>query len=485
MNKLLYCITVLSVSLISSTFCFESNGNNEFLKEDVVVVTTQSGLSFERQVTSPYTVYEIQGTIDLKGESVIIPVGSELVGGRNAVISNGKLTMKSGCRISNCSFTNVQILISDAEHVRIKDCTFEGLFTAKVLRSQQYMNAAIYCSKSRDTEFDHITISKYQWGIAVFDSFRIVVDNIVYTGVLKNSINFSESIQNANYHDAVHLSNTHFSRVCNVAAYNCGACVLLGRTSKSNVIEGCKGDVLWDNGVYISSGNNNIVQNCVFNNVRGTGVKARGNCNIIANNTVSDVGVGFAITGNGAAIGEDEYGKEYNGYGSMISGNTVINAYNCGITVGEQDGLPPYRFSVTNNNIVNGPTENPSISVFCNGASIVGNNVFCPNAFGIVVSQKPNAVSGGYMISENNVSCKRRGIVIQKCKDSMITNNVVNSDLQGIVVFATENSSFITNKLQGNGKYSVSGHIKGTSNYYKTLGAEDALVPSSHIIVDK
>lgn len=93
--------------------------------------------------------------------------------------------------------------------------------------------------------------------------------------------------------------------------------------------------------------------------------------------------------------------------------------------------------------------------------------------------------SGGYMISENNVNCKRKGIAVQKCIDSMIINNVVNADKQGIVVYKTRGSSFITNKLSGNGKYSVSGHIKGTSNFYKTLGTEDALKSSSYIVLDK
>lgn len=477
---LLFLVVLISISFPTG-YCSQVSPP---LRSDAAKSTSQDGKAFERLIESSNAEYEINGSYDFKGATVTVPEGCVLKS-RNATISNGTIVLQSRCDLYGFSLNNVQILIDGVDGVRIADCSFTGDFIFDRIKAQNYTASAICCKKSSDVVIEHNIMNKYQWGVAVFDSYRIVIDNIVFKGVLERVIDYSENIENSNYHDAVHLSNTHYSRVCNVVAYNCGACVLLGRTSKYNVIESCKGNVLWDNGVYISSGNNNVVQSCIFNNVRGTGIKARGSCNIVSNNTVSNVGVGYVLTGNGLSQGKDEYGSDYNGYGSMVSGNSVKNAKYYGISIGEHDGLPPYRFLVVNNSIVNVLEDAASISVFCNGASIVGNNIFCPDAYGIVVKQYADKESGGYMISENNVNCKRRGIAIQRCNNSMITNNVVYADKQGIVVYQTRGSSFISNKFSGSGKYSVSGHIKGTSNYYKTLGAEDALKSSSFIVLEK
>lgn len=348
-----------------------------FFSSSATRVTTHGRKAFEKLIKSANSEYEINGSYDFNGAIVTIPEGCVLKS-RYAKLSNGTIVLKSRCDLNGFSFNNVQLMIDGSEGVRVANCSFTGDFVYKAIKAQNYTASAIYCNKCSDVIIERVFVSGYQWGVAVVDSYRTVVDNIVFKGVLDRAINFSENIENANYHDAVHFSNTHYSRVCNVSAYNCGACVLLGRASKYNVIENCKGTVLWDNGVYISSGNHNVVQSCIFNDVRGTGVKARGSCNIISNNSVSNVGVGYVLTGNGISQGKDEYGSDYNGYGSMVSGNSVNNAQFFGISVGEKDGLAPYRFSVVNNSIVNVSEEATSISVFCNGASIVGNSILCP-----------------------------------------------------------------------------------------------------------
>lgn len=483
MSRTLPVLFAVIVSLaIVSSYTVDPYLYNEV--GQTIVVNSSSCKTLARFHFSPDSSYELKGSFDLEGGTVSMPNGC-VVSCKDAILYNGSFIINSRCRLLDGNFNNIQVFIKNAEKVCISNCSFTGSFGVQNLKADNYLASAIYSSKVKDVEFNHISITNYQWGIVIYDSERIVAENIVFTGVLDKSVDYSINIDNANYHDALMLSNTHFSRAINISAYNCGTCVVLGRTSKTNVIDGCRGSVLWDNGIYISSGNNNIIQNCIFNNVRGTGVKARGSCNIIANNVVSNVGTGYAITGNGTSIGIDEYGKEYNGYGSMITGNVVMNAHNSGISIGAQDGLTPYRFSVTNNSIINCSAETASISIICNGASIVGNNVVCPNSFGIVIAQMQDKGSGGYMITENNISCKRRGIVVQKCKDAVIANNAINTEIQGIVVYQTEQSSFITNKFSGKGKYSVSGHIKGTSNFYKTLGSDDALVPSSFVIIEK
>lgn len=458
--------------------------NHSVFSGELLYTSSKKVKTLSQLIKKPNTTYEIKGNYDLKGSTLIIPAGCVLKG-QDLHITNGYISLNSGCEIDSCSFQNVQVLVADAEHVRIKDCFFTGTFEPEKLQPQNYEEAAICCHKIKDCEFNGITISNTQWGIAVFDSYRISVSNIVFTGILDNLIDYSISIENANYHDAVHLSNTHFSQITNVASYNCGACVLLGRSSKSNVIERCNGSVLWDNGVYISSGNDNVVRYCEFQNVRGTGVKARGSRNLIMNNKVSYVGTGFCITGHGNPIGIDDFGQEYNGEGSSIVENVVTNFNDYGIAVLIHDGYPTNRTVVDYNQIVNGATERASISVYSNYTRVSGNEINCPQSFGVVVAMTKDNTTGGYVISNNSILCKRRGVAISRCKNATVNNNRIQAENQGVSVYETEGSSFIQNAFTGRGKYYVSGNIKGESNYYKTFGDNDGLKPSKYIVLDK
>lgn len=444
----------------------------------------KNGTSLTEINLRPNSVYELKGVADLGGMEVIIPEGC-LLKGASAFLNNGTLVMSNNSTVRDIVFTNVNIIFDDKEKVGISNCTFGGDFKGGAIPEQNYTAAAIYGNKGKDIFIDSVTINNYQWGISLFKCNRVSIENVSFSGILNDTIDFSRNIQNANYHDAVHFAGTNESRVTNVFATNCGACVLLGGTSKYNVIESCSGKNLWDNGVYISSGNDNVVRLCEFNFVRGTGVKARGSRNIITNNNVSCVGTGYGITGCGKPIGKDEYGQDYNGESSFVTDNTVRDAHDVGIAIASHDGYPPYRFSIDNNRIVHGPNERASISVFCNNARVSGNVIDCPKSFGIVVSQIPDKSSGGYFISNNMIRCNRRGIVVQKCTDTMVSDNRIDAEKQGIQVFETGKSSFIHNKFVGKGKYAVSGHIIGQSNYYKTLGENDALKPSEYIILEK
>lgn len=465
---------------------WSENACSEGVQKDLGRKATviQNGATIAGIKLKPDSTYELHGVIDLAGAEIIVPDGCFLKGA-SAALYNGSLVMSNNCTVRDVMFSNVNITFDNKEMIRISNCTFSGDFEGGVIPEQNYAAAAIYGNSGKDVFIDSVIIKNYQWGISVFKCNRVNIEDVSFVGILYDSIDYTRTIQNSNYHDAVHLAGTNESRVTHVVAANCGACVLLGGTSKFNVIENCSGKNLWDNGVYISSGNDNVVRHCEFNHVRGTGVKARGSRNIIINNTVSCVGTGYGITGCGNSIGLDEYGQDYNGEGSYITDNIVKDAHDVGIAIASHGGYPPYRFSIDNNRIVNGPNERASISVFCNNARVTGNEVDCPTSYGIVVSQIPDRTSGGYIISNNKITCNRKGIVVQKCTNAMVHDNSIDVNKQGILVFETAKSSFIHNGFAGKGKYAVSGHVKGQSNYYKTLGENDALKPSEYIILDK
>jgi len=203
------------------------------------------------------------------------------------------------------------------------------------------------------------------------------------------------------------------------------------------------------------------------------------------NNKVSYVGTGFCITGHGNPIGIDDFGQEYNGEGSSIVENVVTNFNDYGIAVLIHDGYPTNRAVVDNNQIINGATERASISVYSNYTRVSGNEINCPDSFGVVVAMTKDNTTGGYVITNNSITCKRRGVAISRCKNTTVNNNTIQAEKQGVSVYETEGSSFIQNAFTGRGKYYVSGNIKGESNYYKTFGDDDGLKPSKYTVLDK
>lgn len=482
-----------SMSLIClATFLFfyfiDDSKNVEIDKicasETSKAVVVQNGNALAKTVAIPDSVYELRGFFDLNGDSLVLPVGCVLKG-IDAIMANGIVVLSNNCTIENLKFQNVKVVFDDKQRLRIKHCSFEGNFKTTTIPEQNYMSAAIYGNRGKDVYIENVSICNYQWGISVFRSSRLIIENISFSGVLSDSIDFSSHIENSNYHDAVHIAGTNESRIAHVNARNCGACVLLGNTSKYNIIENCCGNNLWDNGVYISSGNDNIVKSCEFQNVRGTGVKARGCRNIIMNNTVSVVGTGYGITGRGKPIGIDDYGQEYNGEGSSIVDNIVEDFHDYGVAVALYEGYPTSRVYVDNNRIFNGFSERPSISVYCSNARVSGNEINCPNSYGIVVPLIKEKTTGGYVILNNSITCNRRGIAVSRCKNATVSNNKIYAEKQGLVVSETEGSSFIHNEFTGNGKYYISDNIIGKRNYYETFGDNDGIKPSDYSILEK
>lgn len=463
--------------VICFSFLFKFNAS----AREVIIIKKWEPI--EKQFSKSNVEYRLRKDINLMGITLKLPHNS-ILNGAGRSLYNGTLVVSDGCEVRNISFKHTNVKMGNVAGVRIFDCDFVGSLSLTDIKERNYTAAAIYGTDLKEISLESIRIHGYQWGISIVNSSDMTINNVTFVGIMNDSIDFDRHIVNANYHDAVHISKSHTSNISNINASNCGACVLLGGTSNKNVIEKCSGEVLWDNGVYVSSGHNNVVQNCVFRNVRGSGVKVRGNCNVITNNSVINVGTGFTVTGFGPARGTDELGMNYNGYGSLVNGNTVQNAKRYGVDIGIHGGLPVYRCSVTNNSIVDCAENSSAMGVICNFATITGNNVVCPKSYGIVVIRMANKLSGGYIISENRIVCCRKGIALQNCTNSVVSNNSVSVGDQGILVYATEESSFILNKFLGKGKYVVSESKKGTSNYYSFLEDGESLKSSEFVILE-
>lgn len=463
--------------VICSAFLFAFNAS----AREVIII--KRGRAIEKQFSKSYVEYRLRKDINLKGITLKLPHNSILYGAGRS-LRNGTLVVSDGCEIHNICFNHTNVEMENVARVHIFDCEFVGTLSLTDIKEHSYSSAAIYGTGLKDICLESIIICGYQWGISIANSLDLRIKKVTFVGIMNDPIDFERHIENANYHDAVHISKSHSCNISFISASNCGACVLLDGSSNNNVIEDCCGEVLWDNGVYVSSGHNNTVQNCFFRNVRGSGVKARGNCNVVTNNSVINVGTGYTITGFGLTRGTDELGMDYNGYESRVSGNLVQNAKRYGVYIGMHAGLPTYRCSITNNRIINCAENSSAIGVICNYATITGNNVVSPESFGIVVVRSADKLSGGYMISENNITCYRKGIVLQNCTDSFVSNNSVSAEEQGILVYATEKTSFILNKFLGKGKYIVRESKKGTSNHYKVFGDDDSLTQSEYIRIE-
>lgn len=109
------------------------------------------------------------------------------------------------------------------------------------------------------------------------------------------------------------------------------------------------GDLLGDNGIYLSSAQRGTVERCEFSRVTGGfAAKARGSLNTITRCTSLDSHAGFMLEGAGKDV--DAMGA--NGYGSSIEQCRVIGARDFAIVIDEHQGNFPRHCRLSHNQVI-------------------------------------------------------------------------------------------------------------------------------------
>lgn len=154
------------------------------------------------------------------------------------------------------------------------------------------------------------------------------------------------------------------------STWNHAAAVLGGDTTVSNTIVNCRATNVWDNGFYISSGDYNVVSNCVIINGAGSGVKLRGSGNQAVNSIASNTLSGFQLTG----YVRNNF-SPFSGTNSAVLGCSAYSTANRGIGIGIIQGFEMSGCRIQNNLLWKcGANKFPSI-VLSGESNLVDGNI--------------------------------------------------------------------------------------------------------------
>lgn len=218
--------------------------------------------------------------------------------------------------------------------------------------------------------------------------------------------------------------------ISNLEGVYTGSVLLTGFESSYNVCNNIKGREIHDNGIYNSSGNYNQYIGGNFNNTLGSGIKIRGSANLVSNFSISNSNIGVTVTGNGST--PDSFGA--NGFGNIVSGNTIVSHKQIGILVDVQDGYY-CRDVVINGNIIEA-SKAPKVGSFTSIRArvardlVISDNIIrgYSTEFGMFVFGSPgneliNAKISGNFIASDSSDPSLDGIRCHYCHESMITDN--------------------------------------------------------------
>jgi hypothetical protein len=174
------------------------------------------------------------------------------------------------------------------------------------------------------------------------------VKDIYHIGVL----NIAKA--DSNFHPTVVVRGVEGNKIYRVHAENGGDCVLGLNGTRQLLVHGCSGTNLFDNGVYISSGEHCVVSGCRFWDITGTdsGIKTRGSFMTVSGNTLDNVVNGIKMSSL------DSAGVTSN---NLIATGNSIDVYSSrGIAaVATATSDRPSNVVISNNSILGGTTAGP------------------------------------------------------------------------------------------------------------------------------
>lgn len=263
------------------------------------------------------------------GDVIVLDERANLrIGGQINV--NGKtirIEGKGDARITSTQKLGVPLLnVVNAPGSRIAGLTIDGPETAfdGVYNTQAYTLELRDCP---DAVVRNIRITNMSRGVGLYTSDRAQVDGLVFLG------NEPAYVENINFMSALTV-RAHDVKISRVHAESCGSAILIGWESQRGQIMQVSGYNTFDNGVYVSSGHGWEIHAATFRadpaytgNI-GTGVKMRGNNNVLMGGLFEHMGTGAVITGSGI-----DNGDGYDGYGSRIVGARAIRSHVLGFAI--------------------------------------------------------------------------------------------------------------------------------------------------------
>ncbi len=238
-----------------------------------------------------------------------------------------------------------------------------------------------------------------------------------------------------------------------------------------------------DNGIYVSSGTYCNVHHNRVTGFDSSGIKVRGSYHVVDSNLITSAAggaaAGVAVTGNGAPTGN------YNGYGTIVSGNRINGTYfGAGIATAVQD-LGYIKNPQFVNNWIS-MTDSPGIVVNGGESSgmIVKGNFIEGHTLGIelfattasALYHDNSTVADNVVIGGTDDNCYLVGVRYSTISNNQFKNSTGATD--GILMTTSTFNRFIGNDCTGNGRYGINESTSSASNeYYNNSVTGNATVP--------
>lgn len=398
------------------------------------------------------------------GETMLFNKGNYIVSSDLTFTADNVIIDGDGCTITETTLTTATITGSGSDNSIIRNFTFLG---TENLTNWQAGDFA-YRSASRNfvrflnctnVIIENITGSGKRGNVYLQNCFDSTARNNYQTGFFGTFTSTTiPSISDPQYCRNVTMTSGRYNTAEANSAYQTGAIVTFSQNGFNNIINN-HGEYLHDNGIYNSSGAyNNFIGNHI-QWVVGSGIKSRGNSNLILENNIRHVGVGISCTGDGTTA-IDSFNT--NGRYCEVSSNTISDVFNGpSISILDQDGYYSRDIKITNNSVfehnsTGGQNAIRIIAVkgviFCNNTIQDVDSDYAVEIRGVV---SPVQINRNAIIRDNQIYNCLGGFVFNYLEDSDIINNMVKT-ASGAEITATNCNN---NRIIQSKSYSVGSGI--------------------------
>jgi hypothetical protein len=224
----------------------------------------------------------------------------------------------------------------------------------------------VHCPPALYTEAANVTIEKasfsgFERPIMAVNANRFELLDTIINGIWDGAYNPETKIDPATKDFirttyGVHIGGGRNSRIERLTVNRAGGAVVVGSAGKAGLPSAWKitdviGNLLGDNGVYLSSAQDCEVASCQFANVSGVAVKLRGTGHTADRITANACFQGVGIEGVGKIA--DDFGS--NGSGHQVTRCTFRDLGHCGVWAGDHLGLFARDYTIANNLFIRAP----------------------------------------------------------------------------------------------------------------------------------
>ena len=389
----------------------------------------------------------VAGCNAANGSTLLFPPGGEYVLSSDVTISCDRINVSchGATIIMPAAYS---IIFSGSSDSRIAGATFVGDEELSTYSDGDF-NPCVHVLNSENISVDDVYITGRSGGVHLDHS-----DGCSVTGVRLDGILDGYTGTGSGGTAAVFIESGTNNSVTDCVASNHGECVLVGSGSTYCSVVSCHAVNMYDNGFYFSTGRHNTISSCSVNGSDGTGVKMRGNWNTVTGNSIAGCTVGVVITGDTAIVQTD--GTD--GVGNVVSGNSIDDCSAYGVYLTPFSNRPPRGVIINGNSITGTPNS-------LSGAAIRVNTT----TGGSSVKARSHSITGNTIDHSSSVAC----------------NYAV--DMAGVTATATIEGCIISgNTIKGNGSY-LSYGIRGSfllnssiyGNSYTDIGTASVLLTNS------